>query len=217
MESVIHTHLIKISIFLVMIQMTEHLNAQSFEFIYSTSQDESIYEVIQDEKDSYYLILNQGTFPSLYNPLLIKIDSLGNFVKSQSVNSLLNNVFVGKNCLKWNDSLFVTTGIATDSITGLQGLYFLSFDSSFNYLNEKLISFSTQNLYAARIRLLSDYSLLVGGSMIDNASFDYQFYMLKLHHLDSIKNIYIYGQPNQNETLTDFLIFPDNSGYLLFT
>jgi hypothetical protein len=134
-----------IIVFAILIQMTAQLSAQSFEFIYSTPDDEVIQDVIQDAAGNYYLIGWKGVFGSFFSGLIIKLSPAGDTIKTLTIPAFnINDYLFLEHILRLNDSVFVITGDAPLINSTVRQILYYKMDNDLNILDFK--SLATQIL-----------------------------------------------------------------------
>jgi type IX secretion system substrate protein len=197
--------------------LTVLCKAQSFEYIYSSSEDEFVMDAAEDSAGNFYLINLKGIFTGNsdnYSNLLIKLSPSGDSLKTLVMP--YTNAFAHLyKIVNIDDSTFVAIGAKRlQSTTNIQ-IWYLKFDSDLNIVDEKLIGDTAYNHYTMHVRKSLQNELLVSGTAINNNVNNNQltFYRLSIDG-DSLHSFYIGDSLNQFGN--DMLQLQDTSGYLLF-
>ncbi|HKR05262.1 MAG TPA: T9SS type A sorting domain-containing protein [Bacteroidia bacterium] len=205
-----------IIVFAILIQMTAQLSAQSFEFIYSTPDDEVIQDVIQDTAGNYYLIGWKGVFGSFFSGLIIKLNPAGDTIKTLTIPAFnINDYLFLEHILRLNDSVFVITGDAPlVNSTDRQILYY-KMDNDLNILDFKSFGGTNSSEYVMRLKKGPQNELLLTGYSYDTIFHSSMFLYKISPDGDSLQSFYPGFAPGWVSGF-DILNLPDTSGYFLF-
>jgi len=195
--------------------MTAQLYAQSFEYIYSTSDDEVISDAVEDATGNFYLVGTKGiSATGYYSGLIIKLNSSGDTVNTlifPPSGDYINLISI----TKLSDSLFIAFGTKQISSTNDAQILYIKFDNNLNILQEKTFGhpFYTDQVHKAKINLQNEFMIV--GYAIGFPDLQIFFYRATLDG-DSLESFYL-GDSFHNEFGWDVLQLPDTSGYLIFS
>ncbi|MEP7171336.1 MAG: T9SS type A sorting domain-containing protein, partial [Bacteroidota bacterium] len=200
---------------LLLILLTSFCKAQSFEYIYSTSEDEQLNDAIEDSSGNFYIIGMKGIFTGNadnYSNILIKLSPSGDSlitleIPYSNIYALLFKI------VRINDTAFVAVGSKKAQSTSNELIWYLKFDNNLNILDEKLIGDTTFGHHANHVRMSLQNELLVTGTAVGSNNGQLFFYRLSLNG-DSLQSLYI--GDTLNKSGNDMLQLQDTSGYLLF-
>jgi hypothetical protein len=204
-------------LFILTIQMTVHSYAQSFEFIYSTANDDVVNDAVEDSAGNFYLVGGTGQFNfnyPHYSGLIIKLNVAGDTLKTLVLPPTGDGIHFST-VTRLNDSLFIAFGEKEVQGTNDWQILFLKFDNNLNIIDEKTFGDTIYNEHIFRAKISSQNEFLLVGYASNAADYQLIFYRSTLNG-DSLQSFYL-GQPNNWEFGDDILETPDSTGYLIFS
>ncbi|MEP7169725.1 MAG: T9SS type A sorting domain-containing protein [Bacteroidota bacterium] len=202
---------------IVLILLTALCKAQSFEYIYSTPEDELVKDAVEDSVGNFYIIcikgVNTGNTDN-YSNLIIKLSPAGDSLKTLII-PYANAYAQLYKIVKVNDTTFVSIGSKKAQSTSNELIWYLKFDNNLIILDEKLIGDTNYRHFLNHVRKSLQNELLISGNAAANNGLSGQlaFYRLSLNG-DSLQSAYIGDSLGQSGN--DMLQLPDSSGYILF-
>ncbi len=194
--------------------MTGNLYSQSFEYIYQTTDDEVISDAVQDVKGNYFLVGSIGNSlpPSQGDKsgLIIKIDSLGQYIDSKIINSNQDYISLG-NIILDSDSTFLITGYRIPIGMSNSLIYTLKLDTALNILSEQSFGDFAYNNQISKIYKINLDTLIFVGSVqtySPQINSDIIFGMMSTNG-DSISMLK-FGNPNGFQMGFDLLVYNNN-------
>ena len=193
------------------------VQSQSFEYIYSTPEDELIYDITSDSSGNFYLVGQIGTFnPNFlfasYDALIIKMNSFGDTLKTLRIPAInswksLSGIYI------INDTLFIGSGMVKN-LSGDFQIYFVKFDQNLNILLETSFGNSQVNEIIYSDKRAKNGEFLVTGKASDLN--DNQIFYSRFNANGDSLSYYQFGLPaNPSEVAYDILELHDTTGYIL--
>lgn len=148
-------------IIICFIGMIVNLKAQSFQYIYSTPDDEIPLDAIEDSSGNYYIVGAKGDFNLVeYDGLLIKLNANGDSIRTNLIDTPFHSLIL-YHIRRIHDNLFVLIGTAKMQPMGDYQIYFAQMDSSLSILSQKTMGSSqySEFISAYRIGFFNEYIL----------------------------------------------------------
>lgn len=198
--------------------MTASGKAQSFEYIYSTTDDEQVSDAAEDTAGNYYIVGFKGSDYFLWTTnisIIIKLNPNGDTVKTVILPHPPNSISELRHVIGITDTTFAAIGIISDTGSTIFQIWYVKFDTDLNILDQKKIGDPLKTTFASHIRKSRKKEILItGSSHLNFSSIDIVMYRLSLDG-DSLQS-FLVGDTIHNEEGYDILDLADSSGYLIF-